>query len=181
MQNYKNLILFISIGLLMIGCGGNSPEPLKTGESYVPRYFNVIGNVGKGTDLENTAIALHEAALHFKAKDEKYFKILNTKSNKLHSIITNFESLVNYCYPSTQQSSSLEEKCNLTYFDTDIIRFSFVGYEKPVMNKFVWSVDQVLNDSLLNRYRDSALASFKDKTITFETIKSRKVRKYLYK
>lgn len=179
MKYITTLFLLASIALFT-GCAGASPEPLKTAKMRSQKSFVIAGNIGAGTDLDNTAIALYEAALHFKKNNMPYF-ILNARVNQLDKVITNFQDLVDYCYPSISGKSSLEDKCNLTYFDTDIVRFSFRGYFEPIPDRFTWSVEQVLNDPLLNKHRNAALASFTDKTITYETIKFKKVRKYLKK
>jgi len=161
------------------GCVGSSPEPIKV-MPFVKEsrsgfeWFRVSANIGTGdlqnAELENTAILLYEAASIYKKSAIEYFHIANMKKKQLLPIITNFKDLERYCFPEVEGLSSLEEKCKLSA-GNDVVKLWFMGVEKRKITSYYWSVEQVLNDPLINKYRDSALKDFENKTISFEQVK----------
>lgn len=177
----KIIILCISIlAIILSGCGGASPEPIKAMPSVKTsksgnKWIRVSADIGTGdlqnAELENTAILLYEAAAKYKQNGIKHFVIRNKKKTQLLDIITNFKDLERYCFPQTEGLTTLEDKCKLSA-GNDVVKLWFVGVQKQTLgqNSFYWSVDQVLNDSLINKYRDSALKDFDNKTISYKEV-----------
>ena len=178
----KIIILSISVLTIMFsGCAGGSPEPIKAMPSVKDsengaEWIRVSANIGTGNlqnaELENTAILLYEAASQYKQKNIQYFHIANKKKKQLLPMITNFKDLERYCFPKVEGLTSLEDKCKLSA-GNDIVKLWFISVQKRKNTSpaFYWSVDQVLNDPLINKYRDSALKDFDNKTISFEQVK----------
>ena len=163
------------------GCAGGSPEPIKilpfvkdsqTGSEWI----QVSADIGTGNlqnaELENTAILLYEAASTYKKSGIEYFHIANKKKKQLLPIITNFKDLERYCFPEVEGLTSLEEKCKLSA-GNDVVKLWFIGVEKQTLspNRYYWSVEQVLNDPVIKKYRDSALKDFDNKTISYQKVK----------
>jgi len=177
----KTLMLCISvISIILSGCT-SSPEPIKMmpflkDSENNNEWIRVSANIGTGStqnaELENTAILLYEAASKYKQNGIEYFYIQNKKKKQLLSMITNFKNLERYCFPKTEGLTTLEDKCALSA-GNDIVKIWFMGVEKPRLSpkSFYWSVEQVLNDPTLKKYRNSALKDFDDKTITYEEVK----------
>ncbi len=178
----KIIILCIStLAIILSGCGGASPEPIKAMPSVKvsqngDEWIRVSANIGTGdlqnAELENTAILLYEAASKYKQNGLDHFFIGNQKKKQLLSIITNFKDLERYCFPKVEGLTSLEDKCKLSAGD-DIVKLWFIGVEKQKLSpdRYYWSVEQVLNDPILTKYRNSALKDFDNKTISFEQVK----------
>ncbi len=192
-MKYISFLFLLTSITLFTGCAGNSPEPFKTvptkvGTNYVsseensPKtetlWLKVYGNVGSASDLENTAVVLVEAAKLFKSKNLKYFRFTTAKATKLPLMVDNMSDLIRYCYPSTENLSSLEDKCSLVNANGNV-RYSISGSKDPFLEKFTWSVEQVLNDPVVKKYYDSALKDFEDKTISYKTVSSKKMYKYI--
>jgi len=163
------------------GCAGGSPEPIKilpfvkdsqTGSEWI----QVSADIGTGNlqnaELENTAILLYEAASTYKKSGIEYFHIANKKKKQLLPIITNFKDLERYCFPEVEGLTSLEEKCKLSA-GNDVVKLWFIGVEKQTLSpdRYYWSVEQVLNDPVISKFRNSALKDFDNKTISFEQVK----------
>ena len=162
------------------GCAGGSPEPIKilpfvkdsqTGSEWI----RVSANIGTGSlqnaELENTAILLYEAASTYKKSGIEYFYIANKKRKQLLPIIVNFKDLERYCFPEVEGLTSLEEKCKLSA-GNDVVKLWFKGIDnkKRQIKFFYWSVEQVLNDPLIKKYRDSALKDFDNKSISYKKV-----------
>lgn len=176
----KFIILCISvISIMFSGCAGGSPEPIKIAPSVKDsqaksEWIRVSANIGTGNlqnaELENTAILLYEAASIYKKSAIEYFYIANKKKKQITPMIVNFKDLERYCFPEVEGLTSLEEKCKLSA-GNDVVKLWFMGVEKRKITSYYWSVEQVLNDPLINKYRDSALKDFENKTISFEQVK----------
>ena len=163
------------------GCAGGSPEPIKampliktakSGNELI-RFSSDIGTGStQNAELENTAILLYEAASQYKQDGIDYFFIANKKKKQLLSIITNFKDLERYCFPEVEGLTTLEDKCFLSA-GNDVVKLSFFGVTKQRLSQsiYYWSAEQVLNDPLVHKYRNSALKDFDDKTISFEEVK----------
>lgn len=178
----KIIILCIStLTIILSGCGGASPEPIKVMPSVRDsqngnEWVRVSANIGTGNlqnaELENTAILLYEAASQYKKNGLEYFYIGNQRKRQLISIINNFKDLERYCFPKVEGFTSLEDKCSLSA-GNDIVKLWFIGTKEPVISegRFYWSVNQVLKDPMIAKYRNSALKDFDNKTITYESVK----------
>ncbi len=165
---------------MLSGCAGGSPEPIKAMPSVKDsqngnEWIRISANIGTGdtqnAELENTAILLYEAASKYKQNGLDYFFIANQKKKQLLSIITNFKDLERYCFPKVEGLTTLEDKCTLSA-GNDVVKLWFMGVEKQKLSpdSYYWSVEQVLNDPLINKYRDSALKDFDNKTISYEKV-----------
>jgi hypothetical protein len=153
----KKLILLIAvvIAIMTTGCSTKESGPMLAFEgkmkvnSELRKSIKIGGSYDLGsviTPVSNLAIALRKAALYFESQNVKYFYI--SKEAQVPYMITNFKDLSNYCYPSDQVSSSLEDKCNISFnkktFNNDI---GILLIETDKSFSFdSWSVEQVLND-----------------------------------
>jgi len=177
---------FVGItAISILGCS-NQPEPIqtiKTKKTYsqgTGKYYismPLVWDISTGTEIANTATVLREGALLLKEEGFTHFslRLPNNKENVIHDTITNMRDLADYCYPSHKSVSSLEDKCHFTSYRYGAISLYFTGRTEPKKDRFLWSVDQVLNDPIVNKYREEALSSYENKKITFEEVKSKRL------
>lgn len=137
-------IFFISI--VLTGCASSGPE-LRYNDDYSSTK-NII-EVKSKLDLESDqrlAVLLKESAKLLNARGYEYFKIhqttgiLGKRKNGISPFVTDFESLLNYCYP---KQYGLENKC--IGYDRGYSYLKVIGIKKNLLIP-TWSVQQVLSD-----------------------------------
>ena len=164
----KNNFLFslITIAIFTTGCSTKVSGPMifSSENNTVVETVKIRGsyNWDNVTPVQNVAISLKKAALHFKSQNIEYFTF--DPYLQVPSMITNFQDLSRYCYPSNEHSSSLEDKCKISFardtsFINDII--VVVDSSKKSFAFGTWSVNQVLNDPLITKSIEEAKKSVK--------------------
>ena len=165
----KKIILIVAalVALMTSGCSTKVPGPMifESENNTVVETVNIKGsyNWSNVTPVQNLAIAMKKAALHFKAEGIENFTFDSYLG--VPPMITNFQDLSRYCYPSNEHSSSLEDKCKISFdrdtsFKNDII--IVVDSAKRNFSFGVWNVDQVLNDKNI----DTAISDAKNSVKT---------------
>jgi hypothetical protein len=179
----KKNILFALLGALTLtitGCGAK-PKPqtkplefIKSTYSNNDNIYTVYGyaTLHKNTVLQNAAIIIRAGAEDMKSKGYKYMKV--TAGRKYPFIITKFEDLASYCFPENngyswddmdERSTSLESgKCSLRGYvkddDKKVVSaaLEIFGFNTPQSTP-VWSVDQIINDPIIDNYIKAAYAN----------------------
>jgi len=164
----RNIFLFslVTIAIFTTGCSTKVPGPMifSSENNTVVETVKIRGsyNWDNVTPVQNLAIAMKKAALHFKSQNIEYFTF--DPYLQVPPMITNFKDLSNYCYPSNEHSSSLEDKCKISFardtsFKNDIV--VVVDSSKKSFAFGTWSVKQVLNDPLITKSIEEAKNSVK--------------------
>jgi len=132
----KLLILSILFAILFSGCAKNKPryELIKYKESKVVLFWNEEDKTLRGKimfteeDMKNLSIRTKQeylfkaVALKLKEKGYSNFILMNkrdnsiskyNKSNKVPFILTDFNSLMEYCYPT--EAGLQQKKCRINY------------------------------------------------------------------
>lgn len=158
MRNITSIFISLIMALFFIGCAGGSVST-PSNEKLVK--INDEATEGKrsllikikttgATPLQKIASALNEAAKVFKSKGITHFKInpkyLMDKSGLgISNYVTDLKSLEEFCFP---KGDGLETKCEKLRFKT--LKLWIAGTE-PVFYTPTWSVEQVLNDSYVQK------------------------------
>lgn len=181
----KNMfkILTVAIGaFLLIGCSSIEIKPPETRtplEINTREAANTVVLEGRisyenTTAMQSAALELREVAKIMKEKGYKYFTLSSRYANPL---TTNFSDFVAYCFPDNagsaykdygQKSTSLENgKCKfpeITFKEGSSKGYRVVayGFVEPKLDTASWSVNQVLNDAVIDEYIQ---AGYKDAEI----------------
>lgn len=184
--------LFITVALLVLvlissGCSNKQVLPNSLSyHSYVKNY-DIVFRTTLHLDedvvsvIQNAAAEIEAAAIWARDRNSSYF-IIDPK-HRIPFMITNFKDLVDYCYPSNNgfharefdsKDSNLESgKCKIEYkfTDTDAVgaKIHFWSRKHPQNNMPVWSVDQVLSDPYIQKYKKALIedAKFKNFKLTY--------------
>lgn len=202
LKNILTISLIILVSAFFSGCSTkNQFDPIKrhywtndktneiTSISYKGTYNTEKNEV---SEIQNIAISLQNAANELNNKKIKYFTL--SGSNKLPQFITNFQNLVNYCYPDNggskaqdfgNKSTSLENKCMFKKnknSNSNSISIEIVVENKTNFTKPTWSVKQVLKDPVINEYINNAKKDSNNKEILFQRNKETEefLKKYGY-
>jgi len=163
----KKVMILVAalVAILVSGCSSKKPGPMLIVETQ-KNQIAVEGSYDfdKVSPAQNLAIAMKKIAKELKKRNVKYFVL--DKKLQVPPMITNFEDMINYCYPEnegfnkdawTAGSTSLENKCKLkdfNIFGNDIIVKVYVSDKNLGMG--TWVVDDILKDKNMNKYIEEA-------------------------
>lgn len=182
-----NIVSSLSLLLLIIffsACSTLKPIAIYSASStniYISGTYSFDDD--EASDITNLAIFIREASKVYNEDGIKYFKIINAEVPR---VLINFESLVSYCYPDNagynpsdfeEKSTSLERKCKTfqalklsgrVYQDDDNnLVIAFIGTKKLSMEESYWSVEEVLNSPIIDKYIEESLKESDKRPIEF--------------
>ena len=172
----KKVLKFLSIplaALIIAGCGGVEAKPPSERTPLSIEKHEVSGGLitlegriayENTTPIQAAALQLREAAKILKKEGYSHFTI---NSKYASPLTTKFADMIAYCYPDSSgphfkdyehKSTGLEtDKCRLREIvwkngDSKGFRLIVWGQKIQKLDTATWSVEQVLNDPLIEEY-----------------------------
>lgn len=159
MKSILSILTFTIAVFIFTGCM-NKGHLLRYNDQY--SYDKNVIEIKSKLDLEpneQIAILLKEGSLILKDKGYEYFRTID-----FPYYLTNFDSVVEYCYP---KQYGLEDKC--PRFDRGYIKMKLTGMKRHFKLP-TWSIEQVLNDKQIQELTQD----IKDKAVYVEMSEMRK-------
>jgi hypothetical protein len=194
MKTITKILTITAIIVAFVGCGGATAKPpsertpLTIQERQVSNIFVLEGRIAyeNTTPIQAAALLLREAAKKMKAQGYEYF-VLN--GPHVNPMTTTFSALVAYDYPDNAGPHFKDYGTKSTGLETDKkvrevnykeggakgFRIIAGARKEPLLETPTWSVEQVLNDPLIEKYIQAGFEDAeilpKNQVVSFNTNK----------